>query len=217
MNSANNNNRQASKPAPPDPSWTYTETGVESGSFTPLDDGHEQQRVITGTRVYFDRLGINKRIEKAITTLTKKVLVTVLFDANSSTPRVDSDDGDSSREGSAAPPPSTPGSGAPSTCSPSPAVVVAAALGAQGPGYRSRCIDRYLIPHGSAHSTSSARTIVRIRARGNGSPAASGSGSTGVGAPNGEDVHGPRPRPLHTLSDDEEAERPSKKRKRDAF
>lgn len=233
MNSNNGGNHQASKPAPPDPTWTYTDTGVQSGSYTPLDDGQEEQRVITGTRAYFDKFGSatssfvcdvlkltylmtdNKRIEKAVTTFTKKVIVTILFDADSRPTNVDS----------GAPPPPAPGPGSPAipivppaTSAPSPAVVVAAALAAQGPGYRSRNIDQFFIPHGSSRSTSSARTIVRLRARGNEQPAASGSGSSSSApASNREGIHGPRPRPLHILTDDDEAQRPTKKRKRDAF
>lgn len=217
----------AVKIAAPDCTWTFTETGVNGGSFKVFDDGHETQRIMTGTRAYFDKhggtvlsfqcdalhetnlLAVNKRITKAVTTLTKKVVVTVLFDADTHVAN-NSPDNDS-RGGSLPPHPPAP----PATNAPSPGVVVAAALAAQGSGYRSRRIDQFFIPHGSARSTSSARTIVRLRARGDEPPVASGSGLSSS-APRHEDVHGPRPRPLHVLSDDEEARRPSKKRKRNA-
>lgn len=162
---------------------------------------------------------MNKRIVKAVTTHTKKVILTVLYDADTQTVGSHSDDNASSREGSPAPLPPAPGPGAPATASnPSPAVVVAAALAAQGSGYRSRNIEQYFIPHGSTFSTSSARTIVRLRPRINGvtPTVASGSGHSSSGpAANKEHIHGPRPRPLHVL-DNEEVSRPSKKRKRDA-
>ncbi|KJA12685.1 hypothetical protein HYPSUDRAFT_60285 [Hypholoma sublateritium FD-334 SS-4] len=212
MNSAQNGNHaQASKLAPPDSSWTYKESGVHSGSVATFDNGHEEQNVSTDTRAYFDKNGVNKRIVKAVTTLTKKVVVSVLYDADTQTVGSHSDDNTSSRESSPAPPFVSPTT----TCTPSPAVIVAAALAAQGSGLRSRNIDHYFIPHGSSRSNSSARTVVRIRPRTNGttpSNIASGSGSGPVA--NGEHIHGPRPRPLHVL-DDEEVRRPSKKRKRD--
>lgn len=58
MNFAQNGNRaKASKLAPPDATWTYKESGVNSGSVTTFDDGHEEQKINTGTRAYFDKNG----------------------------------------------------------------------------------------------------------------------------------------------------------------
>lgn len=144
-------------------------------------------------------------IVKAITTVTKRVVFTVLYDADTHAVSSDVDDDSSSREGSLGPFPTAP-------TAPSPAAVVAAALAAQGNGHQARRIDQFFIPHGSANSTSSARTIVRLRPR----VANQASGSSSASSANLEGIHGPRPRPLHVLSDDEEAARPSKKRKRDA-
>lgn len=225
MNSAQAIDTNAGTPRPklaaPDSSWTFKESGLNSSSFTSFDSGHEEQSVNTGTRAYFDRQGgeaasslsavltlislpqVNKRIVKAVTTTTKKVVFTVLYDSDTQTVHAHSAADLTSTDGSTLSPPASA-----TAYTPSPAVVVAAALAAQG----TRSIDQYFIPHGSANSTSRARSIVRRRTRASVSPASSIAGSSS--SVDHEHFHGPRPRPLHIIDDD--AQRPTKKRKRSA-
>lgn len=51
------NNPKVSKLPAPNSTWSFKESGINSGSFNTFDDGHEEQRINTGTRAYFDQHG----------------------------------------------------------------------------------------------------------------------------------------------------------------